>query len=185
MGSGINYKRDDYMVKKLLDIVNKYFKEVIIIDDSIYDNSTIYKLIDTLFFTKLSHYLPPTILTDEDMDFLANFACKDIPKPRNLSEQLKYMKLCANFNFVENEIANVIEFGKGYDISGCKYVYYGDMCIVKNGKLEPVANDLGGISGIEVTLVNNILTFFKKEGTIESTYQGLCSKVVYIPLLEG
>ena len=39
------------MVKKLLDIVNKYFKEVIIIDDSIYDNSTIYKLIDTLFCT--------------------------------------------------------------------------------------------------------------------------------------
>ena len=172
------------MVKKLLDIVNKYFKEVIIIDDSIYDNSTIYKLIDTLFFTKLPKLLVP-ILTDEDNDFLANFACKDIPEPRNLSEQLKYMKLCAKFNFIENKIADVIEFGKGYDISGCKYVYYDNMCIVKNGKLEPVANDLGGISGIEVTLVDNILTFFKKEGTIESTYQGLYSKVVYIPLLEG
>ena len=172
------------MVKKLLDIVNKYFKEVIVIDDSIYDNSTIYKLIDTLFFTKLGNWLEP-ILTDEDVDFLANLTCKDIPKPRNLSEQLKYMKLCAKFNFIENKIADVIEFGKGYDISGCKYVYYGDMCIVKNGKLEPVANDLGGISGIEVTLVDNILTFFKKEGTIESTYQGLYSKVVYIPLLEG
>ena len=172
------------MVKKLLDIVNKYFKEVIIIDDSIYDNSTIYKLIDTLFFTKLGNWLEP-ILTDEDADFLTNFTCKDIPKPRNLSEQLKYMKLCAKFNFIENKIADVIEFGKGYDISGCKYVYYDNMCIVKNGKLEPVANDLGGISGIEVTLVDNILTFFKKEGTIESTYQGLYSKVVYIPLLEG
>ena len=172
------------MVKKLLDIVNKYFKEVIIIDDSIYDNSTIYKLIDTLFFTKLGNWLEP-ILTDEDVDFLANLTCKDIPKPRNLSEQLKYMKLCAKFNFIENKIADVIEFGKGYDISGCKYVYYDNMCIVKNGKLEPVANDLGGISGIEVTLVDNILTFFKKEGTIESTYQGLYSKVVYIPLLEG
>ena len=184
MGSGINYKRDDYMVKKLLDIVNKYFKEVIIIDDSIYDNSTIYKLIDTLFFTKLGNWLEP-ILTDEDVDFLANLTCKDIPKPRNLSEQLKYMKLCAKFNFIENKIADVIEFGKGYDISGCKYVYYDNMCIVKNGKLEPVANDLGGISGIEVTLVDNILTFFKKEGIIESTYQGLCSKVVYIPVLAG
>ena len=172
------------MVKKLLDIVNKYFKEVIVIDDSIYDNSTIYKLIDTLFFTKLGNWLEP-ILTDEDVDFLANLTCKDIPKPRNLSEQLKYMKLCAKFNFIENKIADVIEFGKGYDISGCKYVYYDNMCIVKNGKLEPVANDLGGISGIEVTLVDNILTFFKKEGTIESTYQGLYSKVVYIPLLEG
>lgn len=185
MGSGINYKRDDYMVKKLLDIVNKYFKEVIIIDDSIYDNSTIYKLIDTLFFTRLSNWLQP-ILTDEDMDFLANFACKDIPKPRNLSEQLKYMKLCANFNFVENEIANVIEFGKGYDISGCKYVYYGDMCIVKNGKLEPIATHIGNVSDIgRVTLVDNILTFFKKDGTTESTYKGLYSKVVYIPVLAG
>ena len=185
MGSGINYKRDDYMVKKLLDIVNKYFKEVIVIDDSIYDNSTIYKLIDTLFLTKLSHYLP-LILTDEDMDFLTNFACKDIPKPRNLSEQLKYMKLCANFNFVEKIITDNVEIGKGYDISGCKYVYYGDMCIVKNGKLEPIANHLGGVSGIgRVTLVDNILTFFKKEGTIESTYQGLCSKVIYIPVLAG
>ena len=172
------------MVKKLLDIVNKYFKEVIIIDDSIYDNSTIYKLIDTLFFTKLGNWLEP-ILTDEDADFLTNFTCKDIPKPRNLSEQLKYMKLCAKFNFIENKIADVIEFGKGYDISGCKYVYYDNMCIVKNGKLEPVANDLGGISGIEVTLVDNILNKKKKEGTIESTYQGLYSKVVYIPLLEG
>ena len=172
------------MVKKLLDIVNKYFKEVIIIDDSIYDNSTIYKLIDTLFFTKIGNCLKP-ILTDEDVDFLANLTCKDIPKPRNLSEQLKYMKLCAKFNFIENKIADVIEFGKGYDISGCKYVYYDNMCIVKNGKLEPVANDLGGISGIEVTLVDNILTFFKKEGTIESTYQGLYSKVVYIPVLAG
>ena len=185
MGSGINYKRDDYMVKKLLDIVNKYFKEVIIIDDSIYDNSTIYKLIDTLFFTRLSRLLVP-ILTDEDNDFLANFACKDIPKPRNLSEQLKYMKLCAKFNFMEKIITDNVEIGKGYDISGCKYVYYDNMCIVKNGKLEPIANHLGGISGIgRVTLVDNILTFFKKEGTIESTYQGLYSKIVYIPLLEG
>ena len=184
MGSGINYKRDDYMVKKLLDIVNKYFKEVIVIDDSIYDNSTIYKLIDTLFFTEISNWLNH-ILTDEDADFIANLTCKDIPKPRNLSEQLKYMKLCAKFNFIEKIITDNVEIGKGYDISGCKYVYYDYMCIVKNGKLEPVANDLGGISGIEVTLVDNILTFFKKEGTTESTYQGLYSKVVYIPLLEG
>ena len=158
------------MVKKLLDIVNKYFKEVIIIDDSIYDNSTIYKLIDTLFFTELSNWLEP-ILTDEDVDFLANLTCKDIPKPRNLSEQLKYMKLCAKFNFIEKIITDNVEIGKGYDISGCKYVYYDNMCIVKNGKLEPVANDLGGISGIEVTLVDNILTFFKKEGSTESTSQ--------------
>lgn len=173
------------MVKKLLDIVNKYFKEVIVIDDSIYDNSTIYKLIDTLFFTQLSNWLQP-ILTDEDADFIANLTCKDIPKPRNLSEQLKYMKLCAKFNFIENKIADVIEFGKGYDISGCKYVYYGDMCIVKNGKLEPVATHSSGISGIgRVTLVDNILIFFKKDGTTESTYQGLYSKVVYIPLLDN
>lgn len=185
MGSGINYKRDDYMVKKLLDIVNKYFKEVIIIDDSIYDNSTIYKLIDTLFFTELSNWLDP-ILTDEDVDFLANLTCKDIPKPRNLSEQLKYMKLCAKFNFVEKIITDNVEIGKGYDISGCKYVYYDNMCIVKNGKLEPIATYIGNVSDIgRVTLVDNILTFFKKDGTTESTYQVLCSKVVYIPVLAG
>ena len=60
------------------------------------------------------------------------------------------------------------------------------MCIVKNGKLEPIATYIGNVSDIgRVTLVDNILTFFKKEGTTESTYQGLCSKVVYIPVLAG
>lgn len=179
MGSGINYKRDDYMVKKLLDIVNKYFKEVIIIDDSIYDNSTIYKLIDTLLFTKLSHYLSP-VLTDEDMDFLANFACKDIPKPRNLSEQLKYMKLCANFNFVEKIITDNVEIGKGYDISGCKYVYYDDICIVKNKEVT-----IETINNYRIILVDNILTILGENEPRILTDKILVSKVVYIPTLDN
>lgn len=179
MGSGINYKRDDYMVKKLLDIVNKYFKEVIIIDDSIYDNNTIYKLIDTLFLTKLSHYLPH-ILTDEDMDFLANFACKDIPKPRNLSEQLKYMKLCANFNFIEKIITDNVEIGKGYDISGCKYVYYDNMCIVKNKEVT-----IETINNYRIILVDNILTILGENEPRILTGKTLASKNVYIPTLDN
>ena len=179
MGSGINYKRDDYMVKKLLDIVNKYFKEVIIIDDSIYDNSTIYKLIDTLFLTKLSRYLR-LILTDEDMDFLANFACKDIPKPRNLSEQLKYMKLCANFNFIEKIITDNVEIGKGYDISGCKYVYYDDICIVKNKEVT-----IETINNYRIILVDNILTILGENEPRTLTDKTLVSKNVYIPTLDN
>ena len=167
------------MVKKLLDIVNKYFKEVIIIDDSIYDNSTIYKLIDTLFLTKLTHYLPH-ILTDEDMDFLANFACKDIPKPRNLSEQLKYMKLCANFNFIEKIITDNVEIGKGYDISGCKYVYYDDTCIVKNKEVT-----IETINNYRIILVDNILTILGRNEPRILTDKTLVSKNVYIPTLDN
>ena len=167
------------MVKKLLDIVNKYFKEVIIIDDSIYDNSTIYKLIDTLFLTKLTHYLPH-ILTDEDMDFLANFACKDIPEPRNLSEQLKYMKLCANFNFIEKIITDNVEIGKGYDISGCKYVYYDDICIVKNKEVT-----IETINNYRIILVDNILTILGENEPRTLTDKTLVSKNVYIPTLDN
>ena len=167
------------MVKKLLDIVNKYFKEVIVIDDSIYDNSTIYKLIDTLFLTKLSHYLSP-VLTDEDMDFLANFACKDIPKPRNLSEQLKYMKLCANFNFIEKIITDNVEIGKGYDISGCKYVYYDDICIVKNKEVT-----IETINNYRIILVDNILTILGGNEPRILTDKTLVSKNVYIPTLDN
>ena len=167
------------MVKKLLDIVNKYFKEVIVIDDSIYDNSTIYKLIDTLFLTKLSHYLSP-VLTDEDMDFLANFACKDIPKPRNLSEQLKYMKLCANFNFIEKIITDNVEIGKGYDISGCKYVYYDDTCIVKNKEVT-----IETINNYRIILVDNILTILGENEPRILTGKTLVSKNVYIPTLDN
>ena len=166
------------MVKKLLDIVNKYFKEVIIIDDSIYDNSTIYKLIDTLFFTRLSRLLNH-ILTDEDMDFLVNFACKDIPKPRNLSEQLKYMKLCANFNFMEKIITDNVEIGKGYDISGCKYVYYDDICIVKNKEVT-----IETINNYRIILVDNILTILGENEPRTLTDKKLVSKNVYIPTLD-
>ena len=179
MGSGINYKRDDYMVKKLLDIINKYFKEVIIIDDSIYDNSTIYKLIDTLFFTRLPRLLVP-ILTDEDNDFLANFACKDIPKPRNLSEQLKYMKLCAKFNFIEKIITDNVEIGKGYDISGCKYVCYDDTCIVKNKEVT-----IETINNYRIILVDNILTILGGNEPRILTDKTLVSKNVYIPTLDS
>lgn len=167
------------MVKKLLDIVNKYFKEVIIIDDSIYDNSTIYKLIYTLFFTELSNWLEP-ILTDEDMDFLANFACKDIPKPRNLSEQLKYMKLCANFNFIEKIITDNVEIGKGYDISGCKYVYYDNMCIVKNKEVT-----IETINNYRIILVDNILTILGENEPRILTGKTLASKNIYIPTLDN
>ncbi len=176
MGSGINYKRDDYMVKKLLDIVNKYFKEVIIIDDSIYDNSTIYKLIDTLFLNKLSHYLP-YILTDEDMDFLANFACKDIPKPRNLSEQLKYMKLCADFNFIEKIITDNVEIGKGYDISGCPYIICGEVLLVDHGK---IVNNPSLENILTATIENNILTIHLLNEDI--TGVPLCSVSFFVNL---
>lgn len=167
------------MVKKIIDILNKKFNELVVIDDSIYDNSTIYKLIDLCFFDENISHIIRYDLTGEDNDFLANFACKDIPKPRNLSEQLKYMKLCVKFNFVEKIITDNVEIGKGYDISGCKYVYYDDICIVKNKEVT-----IETINNYRIILVDNILTILGENEPRTLTDKTLVSKNVYIPVLE-
>lgn len=175
MGSGINYKRDDYMVKKLLDILNKKFNELVVIDDSIYDNSTIYKLIDLCFFDENIYDIIRYDLTDEEYEFIMNFACKDIPKPKNLSEQLKYLDLCRKFEFIDKVIAERIESGKPYDISDYKYVFYKDFCIVENGVLTERINDIDTIGN--VTLVNGMLTLFDSDGSNELKYNSLTSRM--------
>lgn len=163
------------MVKKLIDILNKKFNELVVIDDSIYDNSTIYKLIDLCFFDKNISHIIRYDLTGEEYEFIMNFACKDIPKPKNLSEQLKYLDLCCKFKFIDKVIAERIESGKPYDISDYKYVFYNNFCIVENGVLTEYINNIDTIGN--VTLVNRMLTLFDRDGSDELKRDSLTSKM--------
>ena len=128
------------MINKVKEIIEKLHYNILKLDDSVTSNSDIYNIILMVTNSEYDYILNSFELTEEDYYLLDTLCCSMIPKPRNISEQMKYLDVCKVLGYVDEFITYNIEFGKDYDVRKYKYVSFGGTEIIKDYKLTEIAN---------------------------------------------
>ena len=128
------------MINKVKEIIEKLHYNILKLDDSVTSNSDIYNIILMVTNSKYDYILNSFELTEEDYYLLDTLCCSMIPKPRNISEQMKYLDVCKVLGYVDEFITYNIEFGKDYDVRKYKYVSFNGVEIIKDYKLTEIAN---------------------------------------------
>ena len=128
------------MINKVKEIIEKLHYNILKLDDSVTSNSDIYNIILMVTNSEYDYILNSFELTEEDYYLLDTLCCSMIPKPRNISEQMKYLDVCKVLEYVDEFITYNIEFGKDYDVRKYKYVSFNGVEIIKDYKLTEIAN---------------------------------------------
>lgn len=128
------------MINKVKEMIEKLHYNILKLDDSVTSNSDIYDIILMITNIESNHILNSSEITQEDWDLLHTLCCSMIPKPRNISEQMKYLDVCKVLGYVDEFITYNIEFGKDYDVRKYKYVSFYNVEIIKDYKLTEIAN---------------------------------------------
>ena len=106
------------MINKVKEIIEKLHYNILKLDDSVTSNSDIYNIILMVTNSEYDYILNSFELTEEDYYLLDTLCCNMIPKPRNISEQMKYLDVCKVLGYVDE----FITYNIGSALGGLVYV---------------------------------------------------------------